>query len=72
MEWLLEQIGRLTNFLSSASEDIEDFTVNVQNRIEKYRNFWNRSWSCGASCFAGGFFLNYIINCRRNRRFNRV
>ena len=36
MEWLLEQIGRLTNFLSSASEDIEDFTVNVQNRIEKY------------------------------------
>ena len=28
MEWLLEQIGRLTNFLSSASEDIEDFTVN--------------------------------------------
>ena len=27
MEWLLEQIGRLTNFLSSASEDIEDFTV---------------------------------------------
>ena len=25
MEWLLEQIGRLTNFLSSASEDIEDF-----------------------------------------------
>ena len=43
MEWLLEQIGRLTNFLSSASEDIEDFTVNVQNRIKQ----------CGKACIFG-------------------
>lgn len=48
MEWLLEQIVRLTNFLSSASEDIEDFTVNVQNRIEKYRNK-----QCGKACIFG-------------------
>ena len=34
MEWLLEHI--------------EDFTVNVQNRIEKYRNK-----QCGKACIFG-------------------
>ena len=37
-EWIEKQIGRFTNFLSDAKEDIAAFDEKVQAEIVEYRN----------------------------------
>lgn len=36
--WIEEQIGRLTNFLSDAQEDIAALDEKLQEKVIKYRN----------------------------------
>lgn len=38
MAWIEKQIGRFTNFLSDAKEDIAAFDEKVQAKIVEYRN----------------------------------
>lgn len=38
IEWIEQQIGRFTNFLSDAKEDLQAFDEHVQDEIIKYRN----------------------------------
>lgn len=37
-EWIEIQIGRFTNFISDAKEDIAEFDEHLQEEIVKYRN----------------------------------
>jgi chloramphenicol O-acetyltransferase len=48
IEWLEEQIGRFTNFLSDAKEDVQKFDDHVQEEIEKYNNK-----QCGKAAIVG-------------------
>ncbi len=59
IEWLEIQVGRFTNFLSDAKEDIQKFDDHVQTEIEKYRNK-----QCGKAAIVGfvaGLVLPLVI-----------
>ena len=60
IEWLETQIGRFTNFLGDAKEDIQKFDDHVQEEIEKYRNK-----QCGKAAIAGftlGLFVAAVVD----------
>lgn len=46
--WLEIQVGRFTNFLSDAKDDIQKFDDHVQDEIEKYNNK-----QCGKAAIVG-------------------
>ena len=48
IEWLEIQVGRFTNFLSDAKEDVQKFDDHVQEEIEKYNNK-----QCGKAAIVG-------------------
>ena len=57
--YLEEQVGRFTNFLTDAKEDIQEFDEHVQNEIEKYNNK-----QCGKAAIVGfaiGLFVAVVI-----------
>ena len=53
--WLEIQVGRFTNFLSDAKEDIQKFDDHVQEEIEKYNNK-----QCGKAAIVG-FALGLLV-----------
>ena len=61
--WLEETIGRFTNFLSDAKEDIQEFDDHVQGEIEKYRNK-----QCGKAAIVG-FTLGLLVAAVVDRIF---
>lgn len=61
--WLEETIGRFTNFLSDAKEDIQEFDDHVQGEIEKYRNK-----QCGKAAIVG-FALGLLVAAVVDRIF---
>ena len=61
--WLEETIGRFTNFLSDAKEDIQKFDDHVQGEIEKYRNK-----QCGKAAIVG-FTLGLLVAAVVDRIF---
>lgn len=48
IEWIELQVGRFTNFLSDAKEDIASFDAHVQAEIIKYNNK-----QCGKAAIVG-------------------
>lgn len=48
IEWLEIQVGRFTNFLSDAKEDVQKFDDHIQEEIEKYNNK-----QCGKAAIVG-------------------
>ena len=48
IEWFEVQVGRFTNFLSDAKEDLVAFDEHVQNEVIKYRNK-----QCGKAAIVG-------------------
>lgn len=48
LNWLEVQVGRFTNFLSDAKEDLAAFDEHTREEIEKYRNK-----QCGKAAIAG-------------------
>lgn len=60
IEWLEEQIGKLSNFLNNTKEDLQQFDEKVQREIEKYQNK-----QCGKACATGisiGILLSAIVH----------
>lgn len=55
IEWIEEQIGRFTNFLGDAKEDIQKFDDHVQGEIEKYNNK-----QCGKAAIVG-FVIGLLV-----------
>lgn len=55
IEWIEEQIGRFTNFLSDAKDDIQKFDDHVQGEIEKYNNK-----QCGKAAIVG-FVIGLLV-----------
>lgn len=59
IEWLEIQVGRFTNFLSDAKEDVQNFDDHVQAEIEKYNNK-----QCGKAAIVGfciGLLLGLLL-----------
>ena len=53
--WLEIQVGRFTNFLGDAKEDIQKFDDHVQDEIEKYNNK-----QCGKAAIVG-FAIGLLV-----------
>lgn len=63
LNWISTQIGRFTNFLSDAQEDIKKFDEHAQGEIEKYRNK-----QCGKAAIVG-FVTGLLIAAVVDRIF---
>lgn len=63
IEFFETQVGRFTNFLSDAKEDIQDFDEHVQGEIVKYNNK-----QCGKAAIVG-FTLGLVFAAVVDRIF---
>ncbi len=63
IEWIEVQVGRFTNFLGDAKEDIQKFDEHIQGEIEKYNNK-----QCGKAAIVG-FVLGLLLAAVVDRIF---
>lgn len=63
IEWLETQVGRFTNFLSDAKEDIQNFDEHIQGEIVKYNNK-----QCGKAAIVG-FCVGVLLFALLDRIF---
>lgn len=60
IEWIEVQVGRFTNFLSTAKEDLKEFDEKTQKKIKEYNNK-----QCGRAAIFGaviGAFLGVAVS----------
>lgn len=57
IEWIELQVGRFTNFLSDAKEDIASFDEHVQAEIVKYNNK-----QCGKAAIVGAVIGALLVS----------